>query len=135
MKPKWNNELTEAQSSLGMRVSKYPVDFLRLCAHNASSSCRATVEDSYKVFLAPIQVQVQIAVAGLQLDSSISAVKLFCYSVFCVLPTAQSYSGTIMLSGYTHLVTRPKLKKFNLVHQIIVLMIQLGRRKNYNFIL
>ena len=34
-------------------------------AHHGSSSCRATIKDSHKVFIAPIQVQMQIAVAGL----------------------------------------------------------------------
>ena len=31
----------------------------------ASSSCRATIHDSHKVFVASIQVQMQMAVAGL----------------------------------------------------------------------
>ena len=30
-------------------------------AHHTFSSCRATIEDSYKVFIAPIRVQMQIA--------------------------------------------------------------------------
>lgn len=47
--------------ALGMKLS----EDLRQPAHNTSSSCRATIDDSHKVFIAPMQVLMQKAVAGL----------------------------------------------------------------------
>ena len=77
-------------------------DFIRQPAYCSSSSCRASIHDSYKVFIAPIQVQNQIPVAGLPCwtvasvlwlakffisgQFHYSVIPLFCYSVFHILP-------------------------------------------------
>ena len=58
-------QLQRHSESIGTRLSKYSVDFIQQPAYCASSSCRATIKDFYKVFIASIQVQMQVAVAGL----------------------------------------------------------------------
>ena len=63
---------TEAQSSLGTRLKKYSVDIIWQPAYHASSSYRATIKNSHKTFIAPIQVQKQIAVAGLPCWKAVS---------------------------------------------------------------